>query len=419
MLYPMNLVACEERFGSWMVQYGYANYITAEKLLEMGHVTADGKIRLAGRTFTTLVALFEILPQPGLLEMMQRLAENGGSVIWSGPPPLIDGNGKNCQAEWQALFGVKYAPSTFQGQMAAGKTVTFKDTFSTVPEQTILTDFIVDRIYPVDVSDGSEIVANIGDQVIGAKRKYGKGQTCFLGFRPRDDQSASLGREQRTWVEILYALGAYPPTGRFTDANDNTEYLSRSSDYLTTRFPNGTTVIARHYRRHAESWPGGFSRDKAEDEKIIRQNPLPSDRIRLQNFKVNGHQVRYDGRLVLAFNTDERGDLVAFEGHNCDRIIIDGKKYIFSAQKQPYLAWAPVAAARQIPEKAFFQIFLQGSGEISIPFTTDRKNLKLFTQGRIPGAKGKEVPFKFENGRLKIKADAENTNRWLYLTGAL
>ena len=419
MLYPMNLVACEERFGSWMVQYGYANYITAEKLLEMGHVTADGKIRLAGRTFTTLVALFEILPQPGLLEMMQRLAENGGSVIWSGPPPLIDGNGKNCQAEWQALFGVKYAPSTFQGQMAAGKTVTFKDTFSTVPEQTILTDFIVDRIYPVDVSDGSEIVANLGDQVIGAKRKYGKGQTCFLGFRPRDDQSASLGREQRTWVEILYALGAYPPTGRFTDANDNTEYLSRSSDYLTTRFPNGTTVIARHYRRHAESWPGGFSRDKAEDEKIIRQNPLPSDRIRLQNFKVNGRQVRYDGRLVLAFNTDERGDLVAFEGHNCDRIIIDGKKYIFSAQKQPYLAWAPVAAARQIPEKAFFQIFLQGSGEISIPFTTDRKNLKLLTQGRIPGAKGKEVPFKFENGRLKIKADAENTNRWLYLTGAL
>jgi len=31
LLYPMNLVATEERFGSWMVQYGYANYITAEK----------------------------------------------------------------------------------------------------------------------------------------------------------------------------------------------------------------------------------------------------------------------------------------------------------------------------------------------------------------------------------------------------
>ena len=34
MLYPLSLVACEERFGSWMVQYGYANYVTSKRLLE-------------------------------------------------------------------------------------------------------------------------------------------------------------------------------------------------------------------------------------------------------------------------------------------------------------------------------------------------------------------------------------------------
>ena len=36
MLYPLDLVAAEERFGSWMTQYGYANYVTADKLLERG-----------------------------------------------------------------------------------------------------------------------------------------------------------------------------------------------------------------------------------------------------------------------------------------------------------------------------------------------------------------------------------------------
>ena len=36
MLYPLDLVAVEERFGSWMTQYGYANMVTQAKLLERG-----------------------------------------------------------------------------------------------------------------------------------------------------------------------------------------------------------------------------------------------------------------------------------------------------------------------------------------------------------------------------------------------
>ena len=46
-LYPMNLVAVEPRFGSWMTQYGYANYLTTDKLLEMGTVQSDGHIQVA------------------------------------------------------------------------------------------------------------------------------------------------------------------------------------------------------------------------------------------------------------------------------------------------------------------------------------------------------------------------------------
>ncbi len=419
MLYPMNLVAAEERFGSWMAQYGYTNYITAEKLLEMGEVTEDGEISLAGRTFTTLIAVFENLPQPGLLEMMGNLAKNGGNVIWSGPPPVIDATGENCQAEWQNLFGVNYKPTKFQGEIAAGKSITFKNKLSTVPEQVILTDFMVDRIYPVELNEGSKTVATIENKVVGAIKKNGKGRMCYLGFRPRDDQSASLGKEQRTWFELLSALNAYPPTGSFANTNDNTEFVSRTSEYLTTRFPNGTTIVASHYRNHPESWPGGFARDKAEDEKIIQENPLPSDEINLKNFKVNGHEVTFGGRLIMAFNTDHQKNLVAFEGHGCNQVTIDDKNITFANEKQEYIAWAPIPADRQIPNKAFYRLFIKGFGEISIPLITDRKKIKLFTQGKKLGSIGKEVPFNFENGFLKIKITEEISNRWLYLTGSL
>jgi ATP-dependent Clp protease ATP-binding subunit ClpC len=35
MFYPLDLVSVDERFGSWMTQYGYANYLTTAKLLQM------------------------------------------------------------------------------------------------------------------------------------------------------------------------------------------------------------------------------------------------------------------------------------------------------------------------------------------------------------------------------------------------
>ena len=64
MLYPLDLVAVDERFGSWMTQYGYANLITQAKLLERGKV-AGNAIELAGRRFTTLATMFEPFPSQG------------------------------------------------------------------------------------------------------------------------------------------------------------------------------------------------------------------------------------------------------------------------------------------------------------------------------------------------------------------
>ena len=61
---------------------------------------------MAGRTFGTLVVLFEPLPPPGLMDFLARFIESGGKVIWSGPPPRVDLSGQTVLAQWQKLFGV-------------------------------------------------------------------------------------------------------------------------------------------------------------------------------------------------------------------------------------------------------------------------------------------------------------------------
>ena len=220
-LYPMNLVAVEPRFGSWMAQYGYANYLTADKLLEMGKILPDGRIQVGDKKYGTLVAVFEPLPEKGLLEMMERFVESGGRVVWFSAPPLINTAGENCAAQWQKLFGATYRHDQYMGEIAAGKEVAFCGSFAAVPRQTVLTDFLVDRIYPVEAGAGCEVVARADGRIVGTIRKTQKGSASYFGFRPRDDQSASLGYETRTLFEILHAVGAYPSSGKFGGVNDN------------------------------------------------------------------------------------------------------------------------------------------------------------------------------------------------------
>ena len=120
MLYPLDLTAVEERFGSWMTQYPYANYVTQAKLLEQGRV-AGGAIELAGRRFTTLAATFEPFPSQRLLDMMRNLVEQGGRVVWSGPPPVLTDEGDDALDSWSALFGVSYEPGLNEGLPVPGQ----------------------------------------------------------------------------------------------------------------------------------------------------------------------------------------------------------------------------------------------------------------------------------------------------------
>ncbi len=405
-LYPMNLVAAEPRFGSWMTQYAYANYITSDKLLEMGKITEDGRIRIAGKSYSTLVALYEPLPAAGLLEFMQNFATSGGKLLWFGAPAMINEKAENCSAQWSDLFKTNYSYSIYQGEIAAGKIVNFKNQLGKVPSQTILTDFLVDRIYPVTPMAGAETVAEADGKIIGVSSKLGKGSVCYLGFRPRDDQSASLGYETRTLFEILNAVGAYPATGKFADANDNTEYVSRNSDYFTTRFPNGTTIVVRHYRTHRENWPGGFSRNDEEDKKFLAVNPMPTDEVNLSGFKVNGHVLDFKGNLSLAFRLNDRKELMAFDGYQCSKVTIDGKSYAFSDQPLERIAFMPENEANNS-----FTLLLKGSGKVRIPVS----GLNA-TPAKLLGPNSKEVKFQNEKGWLTFELTPELSGKWLRIT---
>ncbi len=419
MLYPLSLVACEERFGSWMVQYAYANYVTPRKLLEHGRVTADGKIALAGRRFGTLAVLFEPLPPPELLDLMESFSNRGGKLIWSGPPPRIDFAGRPSLARWQKLFGVKSLNFGAEGHFAGGWEVQFAGCLEAVPAQPILTDFLVDRIYPVAPESGTEIVATVGRKTVGLHRalKQGGGATV-LGFRPRDDQSSSLGAELRTWFEILRALGAYPGTETGAAVNDNPTVICRTTPYVACRFPNGTTSVAAHYRSIEESWPGGFHRDPKQDEDILARNPLPPAKLELRDFRVNGHRVSFSGSLVMAFRLDAKSALAAFAGHDCRSVTVDGHEFVFASGPVTLAAWAPVLPERRVRGGALLELWVHGEARMTIPLSPGLESSTLCFQGRAPDELGESVPFEISDGVLRFEVRNNWPQKHFFLVGS-
>jgi len=414
MLYPVDLVAVDERFGSWMTQYAYANLITPAKLLELGHI--DGKsIEVRGRRYSTLATLFEPFPSKELLAVMSAFVENGGRIVWSGPPPVLCAEGDDALGPWQQLVGVDYAPGVDEGTIVPGKIVAFDGALANVPPQTVLTDFLVDRTYPVAPRDGTMTVARIGTDIVGTHRPIASGGSAtFLGFRPRDDQSASLGYETRTWFSILDTLGAYPSIGTFADFNDNTEHVSRTSEYLACRFPNGATAIARHFKDTVEDWPGGFARNEEQDRAYLERVPPPSEKLELRDLKVNGHSVTYDGAGAVAFRVDDQGWLIAFSGNQCAQISIDGKTTVFASQPVGPICWAPVNPERRVRGGAVLMAHVSGTGDIRIPAPELTAAVKLYAQGPTPGSLGAPVPCIVENGTLVVTVTPESANRWLY-----
>jgi hypothetical protein len=417
MLYPLDLTAVEEKFGSWMTQYAYTNYVTQAKLLERGRVVG-GAIEMAGRRFTTLATTFEPFPSKRLLDMMRQLVDQGGRVVWSGPPPILTEDGGDALGPWSALFGVTYQPSCNEGQPAPGRQVAFSGVLKNVPPQIILNHELVDHIYPVTAA-GATPVAQVQGRTVGTIRSMPKGGVAtFLGFRPRDNQSRSLGYDVRTWFDVLNALGAYPSSGKFPGVNDNTEYLSRTGDYLACHFPNGTVTIARHLRLTEEDWSGGFGRDPAADAAYEASHPMPTDKLELRDFKVHGHSVTYDGTGAVAFRLDAQGTLVAFAGRNCREIAIDGRTTVLSEKPMSAIAFFPISEAQRVPGGAVYGAEITGDETVRIPAGALPAKVKLFAAGATPGSKGAEVPCHRETQSLVIDKTAGVSGRRLWIVPA-
>jgi hypothetical protein len=293
--------------------------------------------------------------------------------------------------------------------------VDFEGALAGVEPQIILTDFLVDHIYPVTPREGTEIAARSKDEVVATYRKLENGGiAAFLGYRPRDDQSASLGYETRNCFDVLSKLGAYPAIGKFDGVNDNTEHISRTTGYLTCRFPNGAVAIAPHLKTVEEDWDSGFARDQEKDKEYLDNNPPPSDAIKLEAVRINGHDVTYSGTHAMAFRVNERGHLAAFAGSGCTGIIIDGREWKFADHVLWGIAWAPIAKERHVPGGAVVQIMVRTPGEVRIPLADVPGDLELVVEGSKPGSRGETVPSRVEDGALVLEVTDAVKNRWVY-----
>jgi hypothetical protein len=438
-LYPQDLVAVEERFGSWMVQYGYANYITADKLLQYGSISADGWLEVRGPKITSrykaVCALYEPFPAPALLDLFERFVEAGGTVVWSSVPPLVGQDGKPAGERFARLFGLEPSalPANTLGMALPGRQVNFSGALAAAEPMPILTHFVVDRVFPVQPAQGSEMVAWLipggaaESLCVGARKTYtNNGQAVYLGFRPRDDQSASTGQPVRAWFEILNALGAYP-------GESNPAVISCSTRFLACAFPNGSVALAPHYTLHEETWPGGFFRDEEVDKQRMEANPLPDDdTIRLEKMAVAGQRVTYRGRHCVAWKRDDAGRLAAFAGLDANQITIDGRTYRWS-DRPVDVAWHPLSAEQAAEGYTpLYRVWCGSQGTLRIPLgLKDPRRLELWTgayipAGRLPkraqgitrtpvGFASDKVPFNVEHGDLVIDVGEDCLEHWLYL----
>ena len=331
-IYPLDLNYLEERFGSWMVQYGYTDYITEDKLLQFAKAPANGRIQVRDRSYRAMVVFCSPLISAESLKLMKAFAEQGGKVIWCSAPALRAEEG--ILDSWKELFGVRALDFPYGGLTAKGKLVQFTG-MKTVQDMEILTDFLPDYIYPV-VADGAKVIAKVEERVVGLQKEYtGGGAAVYLGFRPRDDQSCSLGADVDTLFSILKEFGCYEEKG--------CEISSRPAEsrYIYNRFPNGTVTLANHMRTIREGWYGTFYRDEKRDAEILKDVELTPREISLKEAEILGRKISYEGIGALSYRYSDQDGLTGFAGRKTTGIQIDEKVFCFT-ESPADLAWYKV-----------------------------------------------------------------------------
>ncbi len=337
-LYPIKLNNAEERFGSWMVQYGYCNYITEEKLLENASVTQDGCLCVKGQKFRCLVALFEPFLDERTFALLEKFLAAGGRVLWMSIPALYDNTGADAAERFRKLFGIDGIVPACAGEKHPGKKIRFAGSLAGVKDMTVPTDFIVDFVYPCTPAADAESVAMLDGKTVGVCKKYpGGGAAVYAGFRMRDDQSGSQGADVDTLFTALCAMGAYAP--------DSLEVRSRRADapYMLHRFANGAISAAPHFRQVYESWEGKFFREKEYDDAILAsRSDIPDGSIRLEGETLDGHAITFVGSGHVIWRLGTSGAPIALRCADADGITVDGVKYTV-ADRNVELDFAPVA----------------------------------------------------------------------------
>ena len=365
-IYPLDLNYVEERFGSWMVQYGYCNYITEDKILEEKPEIEDGHLVIRGRKYRALVILFSPFIRPETLDLIRKFVENRGKVLWTSVYPLEARSNPPVLGDWMGLFGIKSIQPAYRGYCQKDEMVKFENSLSGVEDMPILTDMLPDYLYPVQPAEGAEVVAKVKDMVVGVAKKYCSGGTAVdLGFRARDDRSCSPGRDVSAVFAVLVKLGAYKP--------DGCEIRSRRSDsrYLMNRFPNGSVSITNHYRTFYEEWDGKFFRDEDEDRKALAGRKLPPVEIDLTDTEIGGNRITYSGMDVLTYRLDENNRLVGFAGSSTTGISINGKEYSF-VETPTNVVWTEIAREHLTDEVArLFVVKIDLPGEVRLPLPID------------------------------------------------
>lgn len=336
-IYPLDLNYVEERFGSWMVQYGYTNYITEDKLIKHFIKAEDGILAVRDSTYRTLLVFYSPFISSKTMDIIEIFLNNGGRVVWTSVYPLDTDSNDRQQKRWMELFGIASCYPAYRQKTAKNKKVSFINILSSIKDMQILTDMLPDMVYPVTgVAKGCKVLAMLDDEIVGTLKEYpNDGAALYLGFRPRDDQSQSTGEDVDTLFSILNAIGGYSEV--------SCERMSREtgSPYVFNSFRNGTVSMANHVRLFCEEWDGKFFRNEEEDRTALEGKKLPETAIILKDFKLCGHSVTYNGKEVLSYRVNQKGELIGFAGNDTTGINIDGKEYRFT-EKPAEITWSEI-----------------------------------------------------------------------------
>ena len=404
-LYPTELNYSQERFGTWMVQYGYCNYITEEMLLKYGHADDEGHLIVNGRPYRALVSQFEMFVSPDTMDMLEKFVAGGGRLIWTSVPALRYEDGTDCEARFLKLFGLKRVVTPDRPLTLGGQEIAFEGKLAGLAPMKVLTDYLPDYAYPIEVED-AQVVARGGGHVLGAWVKRGEGECLYLAFRPRDDQSQSMGSDISTLFDALRAVNAYAP--------DSLESLSRPAEarYIANRFPNGTVSLANHYRTFYEKWPGPFYRDEEEDARCLEGRELPTVAIDLEDAPLNGHRVTFHGEDALTYRYVD-GALLGYAGRGAAGIAIDGKAWRF-ADEPVELAFAVADKSRLAEgvERALL-IRCDRAAALTLPCPFEPKRgagCRLdFFEADLP------VSWSFGEGQVRVQVTEDLKGRWIAL----